>query len=297
MLDKRAGVSSAKALSEAKRALSRAGVPIRKIGHAGTLDPMATGVLVCLLNGATRLAAHATAGLKRYSGEILFGRTTSTDDIEGEVLEECAALPDWGNLPELVSRFLGTIQQVPPRVSALKVNGTRSYELARRGSLHELPAREVTVSSFEVHPIDERRAVFSVTCSSGTYVRSLARDLGVLLGVGGCLAALRREMSAPFDVSIAHPVDALGPGCVLSWDALLPEAAHLSVPQRTAQLLLGGDQRALLELVPEMSSWGAEERLVVYRAAETNLPLGLLRWVAGVLSFVANIESTDSLQG
>ncbi|MDA8371810.1 MAG: tRNA pseudouridine(55) synthase TruB [Nocardiopsaceae bacterium] len=190
----------------------------RRVGHAGTLDPMATGVLVLGTEKGTKLLGHLTRTEKVYEATIRLGLTTSTDDAEGEP----GTRVDAGHVTDAAVRtgtaaLTGTIDQVPPQVSAIKVNGKRAYASARAGVEVELKARSVTVSEFAVHSI--RRSADAdgglvdidarVTCSSGTYVRALARDLGASLGVGGHLTALRRTRVGPYDLSQARTLEQL----------------------------------------------------------------------------------------
>ncbi|RFS85665.1 tRNA pseudouridine(55) synthase TruB [Actinomadura spongiicola] len=186
----------------------------RRVGHAGTLDPMATGVLVLGVGKATRLLGHLALTDKVYEATIRLGVSTNTDDAEGEVTATASAASVTGPaLDAGVAALTGPIRQVPPQVSAIKVNGERAYRMARRGEEVELAARSVTVHDFAV--LDVRRdgdvidVDASVTCSSGTYIRALARDLGASLGCGGHLTALRRTRVGPYDLGMARTLDRL----------------------------------------------------------------------------------------
>jgi tRNA pseudouridine55 synthase len=189
----------------------------KRVGHAGTLDPMATGVLVIGVEKATRLLGYLALTEKEYAGTIRLGQTTSTDDAEGEVIGH-VPVSDIGEaeLLRAVSALTGEISQVPPGVSAIKVGGKRAYKLARAGETPELPARTVTVLEFAVDAVrpagDLLDVDVRVTCSSGTYIRALARDLGAALGVGGHLTALRRTRVGPYLASQAHTLDELAHG-------------------------------------------------------------------------------------
>jgi len=171
----------------------------RKVGHAGTLDPMATGVLVLGIGKATRLLGHLALTEKQYDGTIRLGQTTVTDDAEGEVLEsrDASRVTD-AQIAAAAAALTGEIEQVPSSVSAVKVDGVRSYARVRAGEDVTLRARVVTVSCFDVLARRGDDLDVRVTCSSGTYVRALARDLGAALGVGGHLTALRRTRVGPF---------------------------------------------------------------------------------------------------
>jgi len=186
----------------------------RRVGHAGTLDPMATGVLVVGVEKATRLLGYLALTEKEYAGTIRLGQTTDTDDAEGTVIGSVPAVTiDDAGLLRAVAGLTGEISQVPPGVSAIKVGGRRSYQLARAGRAPELTARPVTVSRFDVLAVRQDGELLdvdvSVTCSSGTYIRALARDLGAALDVGGHLTVLRRTRVGPYLVSQARTLDEL----------------------------------------------------------------------------------------
>lgn len=203
LVDKPGGVTSHDIVARARRALNT-----RKIGHAGTLDPMATGLLVLGVGHATRLLTYVVGLDKTYEATIRLGVTTDSDDADGV---ETARADAGGVADDAIHRGIralsGPISQVPSTVSAIKVGGRRAYDLARAGEQVELKARDVLISRFEVRGI--RRGVdvvdvdAVVDCSSGTYIRALARDLGADLGVGGHLTALRRTRIGPFDVADA----------------------------------------------------------------------------------------------
>ena len=201
----------------------------RKVGHAGTLDPMATGVLLLGLGKATRLLGHLALTDKDYDATIRLGQTTVTDDAEGDVLTD---QPVDGVTPEDVARevaaLTGDLLQVPSAVSAVKVDGVRSYARVRAGESVELKPRPVTVSRFEVRAWRGPELDVSVTCSSGTYIRALARDLGAALGVGGHLTALRRTRVGPFTLADAGPLEPWDDARVL----LLDDAVRQAFPVR-----------------------------------------------------------------
>ncbi|MFB9713209.1 tRNA pseudouridine(55) synthase TruB [Arthrobacter methylotrophus] len=188
----------------------------RKVGHAGTLDPMATGVLVLGINKATRLLTYIVGTSKTYSATIRLGESTITDDAEGDITESrnASAVTDEA-IRAGVAQLSGEIQQVPSSVSAIKVNGERSYARVRSGEEVKLAARPVTIHRFEIHAIrgvDGGRVVdvdVTVECSSGTYIRALARDLGEALGVGGHLTALRRTRVGPYSLEQARTLEQL----------------------------------------------------------------------------------------
>ncbi|WP_246020906.1 tRNA pseudouridine(55) synthase TruB [Arthrobacter echini] len=188
----------------------------RKVGHAGTLDPMATGVLVIGINRATRLLTYIVGTSKTYTATIRLGQSTVTDDAEGEVTGgSIAAAVTEEDIAAGVAALTGEIQQVPSSVSAIKVKGERSYARVRSGQEVDLPPRPVTVHRFEVHAIHRvnngrlQDIEVTVECSAGTYVRALARDLGASLGVGGHLTALRRTQVGPYSIEQARTLDQL----------------------------------------------------------------------------------------
>lgn len=212
LVDKPGGITSHDVVSCARRALGT-----RKVGHAGTLDPMATGLLVLGVGGATRLLTYLVGLDKTYTATIRLGQSTDTDDAEGSV----TSTAEGGRLVEIdraaiddgIHPLTGRISQVPSTVSAIKVAGKRAYDLARAGETVELRAREVTVSRFSVEDLRREEDAIDldvvVDCSSGTYIRALARDLGAALGVGGHLTALRRTRIGAFDIAEAVDVDAI----------------------------------------------------------------------------------------
>lgn len=214
IVDKSPGMTSHDVVARVRRLAGT-----RKVGHAGTLDPMATGVLVLGINRATRLLGHLMLTEKSYDATIRLGIATTTDDAEGDVTAETGAghLTD-DEVRHALAGFVGEIQQVPTSVSAIKVDGQRAYARVRAGEDLQLPARPVTVHELVVHRITPATTAaglavvdvaVSVRCSSGTYIRAIARDLGAGLGVGGHLTALRRTAVGPFDLTAAHTVDQL----------------------------------------------------------------------------------------
>ena len=223
VLDKPAGLSSHACVSRVRRAYG-----LRRVGHGGTLDPAVTGVLPIAIGTATRLLPYLP-GDKAYHGVVQLGITTSSDDLEGEVLSR-QAVPslDRAELEATLAPFRGRIQQVPPQVSAVHVNGERAYTRARRGEELALAPRPVTIHSLELLGWDPAASQLTLTlrCSAGTYVRSLARDLGAALGCGGALARLRRTAALGFSLEGAvalASLDASPPPVPL--DPLQPLAA------------------------------------------------------------------------
>jgi tRNA pseudouridine55 synthase len=209
IVDKPGGMTSHDVVARVRRLAGT-----RRVGHAGTLDPMATGVLVVGVEKATRLLGYLTLTEKTYVATIRLGQSTSTDDAEGEPAGGSPAtdiVP--GALDAEIAELTGDIWQVPPGVSAIKVNGQRAYKLTRAGAAPELAARPVTVYEFTVTDVRQVGDFLDldavVRCSSGTYIRALARDLGAALGTGGHLTALRRTAVGPYDLAQAHTLQEL----------------------------------------------------------------------------------------
>lgn len=206
VVDKPTGVGSTDVVRVVRRAAGQ-----RRVGHTGTLDPDATGVLVICLGRATRLVRFLQAGRKTYLARMALGIETSTQDASGHVVaEQSAAHVDEHLLCAALTTFIGEIEQVPPMVSAIKVGGERLYDLARRGEQVERAPRRVTVHEIVLDSFaagERAQVTFLVTCSSGTYIRTLSHDIGRALGCGGTLTGLRRLANGPFTVEDAHPLD------------------------------------------------------------------------------------------
>jgi tRNA pseudouridine55 synthase len=205
VVDKPAGLTSHDVVSRLRRILGT-----RKVGHAGTLDPMATGVLVCGVGRGTKLLGHLALDTKAYAATIRLGATTSTDDAQGETMAstDAGAVSD-AAVAAGMAALTGAIEQVPSSVSAIKVDGQRAYARVRAGEQVVLAARPVTVSAFTLLARRGDDLDVLVDCSSGTYVRALARDLGAGLGVGGHLTALRRTRVGPFTLDQARALERL----------------------------------------------------------------------------------------
>ncbi|HEY1440922.1 MAG TPA: tRNA pseudouridine(55) synthase TruB [Mycobacterium sp.] len=209
VIDKPAGMTSHDVVGRCRRIFST-----RRVGHAGTLDPMATGVLVVGVDRATKILGLLTAASKSYAATVRLGQTTSTEDAEGELLQSVSAehVTDEA-IAAAVAGLRGEIEQVPSAVSAIKIGGRRAYRLVREGREVELEARPVRIDRFEVSDVrfhDQLVDVdVEVDCSSGTYIRALARDLGAALGVGGHLTSLRRTRVGRFGLDQAHSLDDL----------------------------------------------------------------------------------------
>ncbi|HEY4455971.1 MAG TPA: tRNA pseudouridine(55) synthase TruB [Pseudonocardiaceae bacterium] len=230
IVDKPAGLTSHDVVARLRKIFRT-----RKVGHAGTLDPMATGVLVVGIERATKLLGYLALERKAYLATIRLGSSTTTDDAEGEVVDEY----DGSGVAEEdvragIAELTGAIQQVPSAVSAVKIDGKRAYQRIRDGETVELPPRPVVVYRFDLLA-SRREQTYTeldvlVDCSSGTYVRALARDLGVRLGVGGHLRALCRTQVGPFGLALARSIDVLREDPTLSLD--LDAAVNLAFPRR-----------------------------------------------------------------
>ena len=246
ILDKPLGLGSTQAVGAVKRALREGGYPKAKVGHGGTLDPLATGVLPVAIGEATKLAGRLLDGDKVYDFTVRFGEQTDTLDAEGVAVATSDARPTPAEVEAVLPRFTGPISQVPPAYSALKVDGERAYDLARAGEEVVLATRTVTVHALSRHPgegVDE--VTLTAHVSKGTYIRSLARDVALALGTVGHVVMLRRTRAGPFDLSHAVSLDKLGEcakTCALE-DILLPLRAGLDdIPA----LLLDPDQAGAL---------------------------------------------------
>ncbi|MHA6793327.1 tRNA pseudouridine(55) synthase TruB [Pseudonocardia bannensis] len=239
IVDKPGGFTSHDVVARLRRILRT-----RKIGHAGTLDPMATGVLVCGVERGTKLLGHLALDTKAYTATIRLGVATTTDDAEGEIVTTASAD---GLAEEAVhagmAALTGAIEQVPSSVSAIKIDGKRAYARVRAGEDVVLPARPVTVSAFDLLAVRRGDGVVDldveVECSSGTYVRALARDLGAGLGVGGHLTALRRTRVGPFTLAHARTLSGLEAAPELSLP--LDEAVAVAFPRRDVDQVLATD--------------------------------------------------------
>jgi tRNA pseudouridine55 synthase len=208
VLDKVAGVTSRDAVNCIQRLLPRG----TRIGHTGTLDPLATGVLVLCIGSATRLAEYVQRMPKTYHAGIVLGARSDTDDADGAITPvPIATPPTWADITTHVHALIGTIDQVPPAYSAAKVTGRRAYAMARRGETVNLDARPVTIYGIDVLSYAFPRLELVVCCGKGTYIRSLARDLGERLGCGGYIKSLRRTRVGCFDVAAALPYDVDAP--------------------------------------------------------------------------------------
>ena len=230
IVDKPAGVGSTDVVGKVRWALDA-----RKAGHAGTLDPDATGLLAVALGEATKTVPYLTEALKAYDFTVNWGAETSTDDAAGAVLRRSDARPSAAAIEAALGAFRGEIMQVPPAVSAVKVDGARAYDLAREGEAVDLAARPLWVEELVLIAARQDNADFRMTCGKGGYVRAIARDLGRALGCLGHVATLRRVWSGPFDVADAVQFDRIDRAHQAELDAaLLPIESALDLPEMRA---------------------------------------------------------------
>lgn len=232
ILDKPAGMTSHDCVAIMRRLFHT-----RKVGHTGTLDPMATGVLPILLGRAAKAAEYLVAEDKHYIAGLRLGLTTDTEDITGAILTERDSIPDEAAVQDAVKTFVGEIDQIPPMYSALKVDGQKLYDLARQGITVERKARRITVSALGCEKQDARTYTLDVRCSKGTYIRTLCADIGAKLGCGGVMCALRRAGSGNFTLDGAYTIEALEAmtdeerlACLLPTEALFSDLERLELP-------------------------------------------------------------------
>lgn len=221
----------------------------RRIGHSGTLDPLATGLLVVFVGRATRAVEFAEADSKEYITGLHLGVSTDTQDITGNIVAESAALPDEAALREALGRFIGDIEQIPPMYSAIKIGGKKLYELARRGESVERAPRKITVSAIDIAGRDGDDYILNISCSKGTYVRTLCSDIGEALGCGACMSSLRRMRAGVFSVDDAHSLADIEAAVregrlsdiILPVDTLFTSFPKLTVSQSAAKRLKNGN--------------------------------------------------------
>ncbi len=283
ILDKPLGLGSTQAVSAVKRILRDAGEPRTKVGHGGTLDPLASGVLAIALGEATKLAGRMLDATKDYAFTIRFGEETDTLDAEGQVIATSDVRPNMDAVNAVLPRFTGKIEQVPPAYSALKIGGKPAYERTRAGEQVDMKARAVTVHELRLLESSADQATFAATVSKGTYVRSLARDIARALGTVGHVTRLRRTRAGPFALEMAISLDFLEAaakarqldGAVLPLTAALDDIPALPVTCRQAQLLRHGQKLAGFPATPGL-----------YLATDDDRPVALVEASAGGLRVV-----------
>lgn len=237
ILDKPLELGSTQGVAAVKRNLRAAGFGKCKVGHGGTLDPLATGVLPIAIGEATKLCGRMLDASKVYAFTVRFGEETDTLDLEGKIVATSDVRPSWQDIEAVLPRFIGPISQVPPAYSALMVDGERAYDLARKGETFELKSREVVIRSLVAEPVADAARVEELTLtahvSKGTYIRSLARDIARALGTVGHVTMLRRLKAGPFEITQAISLDKLndvGKGAPLEHILLPLEAGLVDIP-------------------------------------------------------------------
>lgn len=199
IIDKPDGMTSHDVVNKVRRLYGT-----RRVGHTGTLDPMATGVLTVLVGRAAKAAEYLSSDRKTYLATLRLGLTTDTEDTTGEILTQSESIPDEETVMAVLPRFRGEILQIPPMYSALKVGGQKLVDMARRGEVIERKARPITIHRLEAERLSSTDYALTVTCSAGTYIRTLCADIGAALGCGGAMAALRRTEAGGFTLTQAH---------------------------------------------------------------------------------------------
>ena len=305
ILDKPLGKGSTSCVGWVKRALKDASEAKTKVGHGGTLDPLATGVLPIALGEATKFAGRMLDATKAYEFTIQFGAQTDTLDREGTVIAESAHRPTRAAVEAVLPRFTGPISQMPPAFSALKVDGQRAYKLARAGVAVELKTRDVTVVELKILPIEGDReeldfVTFSATVSKGTYIRSLARDIALALGTVGHVTMLRRTKAGPFTLEQAISLDFLDEAAkardltrvVLPLAAGLDDIPALPVTPEEAQLLRQGQRLCGKPVEGTHQSSTLMDSLMpgLYLATDAGRPVALVEVSAGDVRVVRGLN-------
>ena len=294
ILDKPLGLGSTQAVAAVKRNLRSAGFGKVKVGHGGTLDPLATGVLPIALGEATKLCGRMLDASKTYDFTICFGTETSGLDAEGEIVATSDIRPSLAQVKAVLAQFIGPIEQIPPAFSAIKIDGKRAYDLARAGEAVEMKARAVTVHDIAIHMDETISALGSVTLSAdvskGTYIRSLARDIAYALGTVGHVAMLRRTRAGPFSLESAISLDklnAFGQGAAQE-DIILPiEAGLVDIPA----LNLSPEQARAVQQGRVLTGIAMKDGLHWARGADLR-PIALVQNVDGILKTVRGFNLT-----
>ena len=290
ILDKPLGLGSTQAVAAVKRNLREAGLGKVKVGHGGTLDPLATGVLPIALGEATKLTGRMLDASKRYAFTIAFGAETDTLDLEGQVIATSDVRPTLAEVEAILPRFTGPIEQVPPAYSALKVGGERAYDLARAGAAVELAARGVTIHELRLESFATGAATLIAHVSKGTYIRSLARDIALALGTHGHVTMLRRLSAGPFTADQAISLDNLnevGKGAPLERVLVPLEAGLVDIPA----LDLGPQQADLVRTGRVLI--GLPQHDGLYWARSGNNPLALVELSGGNAKVVRGFNLPD----
>ncbi|HMO67601.1 MAG TPA: tRNA pseudouridine(55) synthase TruB [Novosphingobium sp.] len=290
VLDKPLGLGSTTAVSAVKRVLRQGGYGKVKVGHGGTLDPLATGVLPIALGEATKLAGRMLDASKEYAFTLAFGAETDTLDLEGRIVAESPVRPTRAQIEAVLPRFTGPIEQVPPAYSAIRVDGERAYDRARAGESVDLPSRAVTIHTLSLQAADPESATFVAHVSKGTYIRSLARDLARALGTVGHVTMLRRLRAGPFGLAEA-----------ISLDKLEEVAKGAPLENILLPLEAGLDDIPALDLGPEQASMVRQGRVLagqpqtdgLYWARYGTVPVALVELSGGFARVVRGFNLPD----
>lgn len=295
ILDKPRGLGSTQAVGMVKRVLRQGGYAKTKVGHGGTLDPLAEGVLPIALGEATKLAGRMLDASKIYDFTIAFGTQTDTLDTEGVVVETADPTPDYAELEVALARFTGPIEQAPPAYSAIKIDGQRAYDLARAGETVEMKLRPVTIHTLDVLSSEAEAMTLRAHVSKGTYIRSLARDIARALGTVGHVTYLRRIKAGPFlqkqaisldklqEVAKGAPLEHL----ILPLEAGLDDIPALPLNPDSAQAVRQG--RVLSELPPVHGEWADG----LYLAKLEDTPVALMEIAGGTAKVVRGFNLPD----
>lgn len=290
ILDKPHGLGSTQAVAAVKRVCRQAGLGKVKVGHGGTLDPLATGVLPIALGEATKLTGRMLDASKIYAFTIAFGTETDTLDLEGQVIAESPVRPSLAAIEAVLPRFTGPIEQVPPAYSAIKIDGERAYDLARAGEQVEMKARPVTIHELRIEQVTPDSVTLIAHVSKGTYIRSLARDIARALETVGHVTMLRRIKAGPFGIEQAISLDILNEvanGPQLE-NALLPlEAGLVDIPA----LNLGPEQARAARQGRVLTGLSQDDGL--YWARAGNVPVALMEFSSGEASVVRGFNLPD----
>ena len=286
LIDKDEGVSSASVVSKLKKKFN-----FKKVGHTGTLDPFATGLLVCPINSATRLSNFVLDTKKVYSGIILLGKKTDSDDITGNVMSESSDFKfTFNDILKIRDSFLGKITQVPPKLSAIKIDGKRAYDKFRKNEDFEMKERAVEVFSFEILHLNDNEISFRICCSKGTYIRSIARDFGEKLGVPSCLKTLRREKTSIFDVKDSKLISEVNLEDMILWYKIFDNDQKLLLTDDEINKLNVGND-VFLNNLSNSDSYKKkfqENDILYYTSRKKKKKSGVLKKVNGIWTFAVN---------
>lgn len=286
LIDKDEGVSSASVVSKLKKKFN-----FKKVGHTGTLDPFATGLLVCPINSATRLSNFVLDTKKVYSGIILLGKKTDSDDITGNVMSESNDFKfTFNDILKIRDSFLGKITQVPPKLSAIKIDGKRAYDKFRKNEDFEMKERAVEVFSFEILHLNDNEISFRICCSKGTYIRSIARDFGEKLGIPSCLKTLRREKTSIFDVKESKLISEVNLEDMILWYKIFDNNQKLLLTDDEINKLNVGND-VFLNNLSNSDSYKKkfqENDILYYTSSLNEQKSGVLKKVNGIWTFAVN---------